>query len=496
MALQVGQIYGGKYRVLRVLGEGFAGAVYEGEIVEIHRRVALETLSNEFEKYPDALRRFQKEAEALGKLETDHVARVFDFVEIANGPRCLVREFLEGITLEQRIREAGRLSADEASRFGYEIAEGLAAAHAEGVVHRGLGPASAFLTRGQAGQDQIKLIAFGLFLPKDDYKVGPSHYAAPEQIKGNVDIDGRTDVYAAGVVLYECLAGQVPFAASSADDLGFQIVMQDPTPLEKIAPDVDLELATIVHKAMARDMRVRYQSAREFGQALSTFRSRRGFGAATKPTKQASPSDVSLSAMSAPDDDDDQDLGDHGTVVMNRKLPFIPANASSRPMLSPPAPPPPQSLPLPPMPAAATNSLNNAPVAQGLPALPPSITGLHPQASATKQQAPPEKLIAMVALGAFGVVFIFGALIMLIFRLAAGPAEEEPSNTPAASASAVSVAPVVAPNPASTAAANVAPPAQEAATGATTTSTPSTKSGRSTSGPKSSGGHRRITNDL
>lgn len=494
MALQVGQIYGGKYRVLRVLGEGFAGAVYEGENIEIGRRVALETLSSELEKYPEALARFQKEAEALGKLDAEHIGKVLDFIEPKAGTRCLVREFLEGMTLEQRLKERGRLRSDEASQLGLAMARGLSAAHEAGVVHRGVGPASAFLTRhGQTGKETLKLIAFGLFLPKDDYQSGPSHYAAPEQIKGNTEVDARTDVYATGVVLYECLTGQVPFPESTPDELGFKIVMQDPTPLEKIAPDVDLELATIVHKAMARDPRSRYQTAKELALALHAFRQRRGFPSDNAHANQASPpqaQQAQVASMSATDDDDDHDLGDHGTVVMNRKLPFIPQNASPRPLAAPP-PPPHAAL-------AAHAAMTNpglAPAPQALPTLPPSITGLHPRPAAPPA-APSPKLVVLVAAGAFGAVFILGALLMLIFRLAHGPLEEDdPQARPASSASAATIAPGSVPSaPEVVPVAPTSEPVTTAAPASTTTS-PSTKGGRSPS-PRTSGGKRRISNDL
>lgn len=503
MALQVGQIYGGKYRVLRVLGEGFAGAVYEGENVEQHRRVALETLSAELGKYPEALTRFQKEAEALRKLDAEHVGKVQGTAELPDGSRFLIREYLEGMTLEQRLRERGRLDADEASRIGLEVAQGLAAAHEVGVSHRGIGPASVFLARTSNAQpEKVKLLAFGLFLPKDDYECGPSHYAAPEQIKGNVEVDGRADVYAAGVVLYESLAGQVPFSTSSADDLVFQIVMRDPTPLEKIAPDVDPELCTIVHKAMARDVRVRYQSARELAQALSSFRARRGLGAAPSPTNPASRNAPSA-AMSAPDDDDDHDLGDHGTVVMNRKLPFIPTNAAARPLPAPPAPPAPHALPVPPPPSMTNQALPSGIVpsapgsqaAPGLPVVPPSITGISPSPAA--RPAPgPEKLAPIVAGAAFGIVFVLGTMIMLIIRMVRGPAEEDPSAMPAASASALSAPTQVAPPQPMPAVSGTAGTDTTTSPATTTTATQKSTPSRTSPGPRTTGGKRRISNDL
>ncbi|MDI1481795.1 serine/threonine-protein kinase [Polyangium sp. y55x31] len=491
MTLQIGQIYGGKFRVLRVLGEGKHGPVYEGENVEIHRRVTVEELTPSLVARPGGLAAFARDARTANGASSPHVDKILDELELSGGARVLVKEPREGVTLRQRMRERGRLDADETSRIGIEVARGLAAVHALSVVHRALEPESILLARGHEPRiELVKILDFGV--AHITAKQPPDHatpYTAPEQIRTTNEIDARADIYALGVILYECLAGQAPFATSAEDELLFSIVMQDPAPLERLAPDVDPELATIVHKAMARDPRVRYQRDQDLAQALATFRARRGLGAvpevALAPHLPRPPSP----SMSAPgDDDDDLMIADHGTVIMDRK-PQFPA----RPAPPNPPPPPGQAQP----PSSVRQPPMSGPAPAGLPVLPSSITGMpgRPQPQAGRA---PQALAPIVGGAAFVIVFVLGALIMLAVRFMQGPAEEAAS--PAASASAApapsAVLPAVTPvEPA---------PTSEAVEGTTRIVTPPQTPAASTRGsgpartsPSTKGtGKRRISDDL
>ncbi|TKD12707.1 serine/threonine protein kinase [Polyangium fumosum] len=489
MALQIGQIYGGRYRVLRVLGEGKHGPVYEGENVEIHRRVTLEELAPSPHARPADLAAFAHDAQAANGAPSLHVDKILEDIEIVGGARVLVKEPREGITLRKRMRERGRLDADETSRIGVEITRGLVAAHAVSVVHRALEPESIFLARGHEPRiEHVKLLDFGAAHIAE--KQPPDHatpYTAPEQIRTTNEIDARADIYALGVILYECLAGQAPFATSAEDELLFSIVMQDPAPLEKLAPDVDPELATIVHKAMARDPRVRYQRDQDLAQALATFRARRGLGAVPEvPFAPHSPRPPSPS-MSAPgDDDDDLMIADHGTVIMDRK-PHFPARPP------PPNPPPPSQRH--PAPMSMGQPPMSSPAPAGLPVLPSSITGLpaRPQPQAAR---PLQALAPIVGGAAFVIVFVLGAIIMLIVRFTQDPTEA--ATPPAASASAAPVPSAVLP------AVTVTPvETSEAVEGSTRVITPPQTPGTNTKGtgpartsPTKGTGKRRISDDL
>ncbi|MDI3287638.1 serine/threonine-protein kinase [Polyangium sp. 15x6] len=494
MALQIGQIYGGKYRVLRLLGEGKHGPVYEGENVEIHRRVtAFELAPSLCARPAAALAAFARDARAANGASSPHVDKILDELEISGGARILVKEPREGVTLRQRMRERGRLDADETSRIGIEIAHGLAAAHALSVVHRALEPESIFLAaRGQEPRiELVKVLDFGVAHITE--KQPPDHatpYTAPEQIRTTNEIDARADIYALGVILYECLAGQAPFATSAEDELLFSIVMQDPAPLERLAPDVDPELATIVHKAMARDPRVRYQRDQDLAQALATFRARRGLGAVPEVALAPHPPRPPSPSMSAPgDDDDDLMIADHGTVIMDRK-PHFPTRQA------PPTPPPPPAQAQAPASASARQPPPSGPAPAGLPVLPPAITGVpgRPQPQAGR---PPKALAPIVGGAAFVIVFVLGALIMLAVRFTQDPAEEAATPAPSASAAPApsAVLPAVTP---------VEPvPTSEAVEGTTRiitppTSAPSTRSpGPARTSPTTKGtGKRRISDDL
>jgi serine/threonine-protein kinase len=401
MDLQFGQIYGGKYRLLRLLGTGGMGAVYEGENVEQRRRVAIKTLHHEFATHCETLKRFEREAEAASRIGSNHITRVMELGQLPDGSRFMVMEFLEGVTLRQRMRERGRLTSEEAVRLVCQILDGLAAAHAAGIVHRDLKPANIFLVRGQPdGLDFVKLLDFGVSKLSDHHHqsmsltstgmvVGTPHYMAPEQAKGSRDVDGRADLYATGVILYECLVGQVPFHAGSFNELIFKIVLQPAPPVETLAPDVDPELATIIAKVLAKEPASRHQSAQELNQALREWLKRhRPAGGATQPREP----------RVLPPLGNDEPLADNGTVIMRRG-----------------------------------DKKASSPVVAQAPAQAPS---------AQQQQY---NLAPLVAAIAFVVVFVLGGAVMLLVRSTRGSSHE------------------TAPSPSSTANAAAAPPTSSAA---------------------------------
>ncbi len=151
MALANGQIYAGRYRVVRKLGDGAMGAVYEAENVLIRRHVAIKVLHPHVAERHDALRRFEREAQAAGRIGSPHIVEVLDMGELEGGARFLVMELLEGITLSQRIHDAGRLSPEEGAAVVLQLLAGLGAAHAADIVHRDLKPANVFLASNTRG---------------------------------------------------------------------------------------------------------------------------------------------------------------------------------------------------------------------------------------------------------------------------------------------------------------------------------------------------------
>jgi len=248
MSLQAGQIIEGKYRIVRLLGEGGMGAVYEGENVRIHRRVAIKVLHSAVASNVDAVQRFEREAQAAGRIGSDHIVEVIDLGNLPDGDRFMVMEYLDGESFSQRIQGRGRLSPAEASGIMIQLLEGLAAAHGAGIFHRDLKPDNVYLLRSKKGQgDFVKILDFGISkfnkLNKDSGMsmtrtgavMGTPYYMSPEQAKGSKDMDHRSDLYSAGVMLYEAITGQVPFNAETFNELIFKIVLETPAPPQQLA---------------------------------------------------------------------------------------------------------------------------------------------------------------------------------------------------------------------------------------------------------------------
>src|SRR5687767_9320376 len=162
MSLSTGDIIDGKYRIIRLLGEGGMGAVYEGENTRIHRRVAIKILHSNVAEQQEAVQRFEREAQAAGRIGSDHIVEVLDLGTLPNGDRYLVMEYLEGDSLSTRIKARGRVTPQELCPVAFQLLEGLAAAHGAGIIHRDLKPDNVYLLKSRSGQDFVKLLDFGI----------------------------------------------------------------------------------------------------------------------------------------------------------------------------------------------------------------------------------------------------------------------------------------------------------------------------------------------
>jgi serine/threonine-protein kinase len=322
MHVEIGQLLDNKYRIVRLLGEGGMGAVYEGENIRIRHRVAIKVLHPTVASDSAARERFEREAQAAGHIGSEHIVEVFDLGELANGARYMVMEFLAGETLSQRVQTLGRLTPHAVAPLMLQLLDGLAAAHLAGIIHRDLKPDNVFLQRTKHGTDFVKIVDFGvskfnqlanaqMSMTRTGAVVGTPYYMSPEQVKGGKNIDHRSDLYSAGVVLFESVTGQLPFIADSFNELMFKIALEAPLDPEVACPGLDPWFATLLRKATARDANDRYQTAAEFAHAIAEWMqaanvaslpSRRGTGIAfpvTTPPQGAQVNATTPSGVSA-----------------------------------------------------------------------------------------------------------------------------------------------------------------------------------------------------
>jgi tRNA A-37 threonylcarbamoyl transferase component Bud32 len=282
MSLKIGDRIEGKYEIKRLLGEGGMGAVYEGENTLIHRRVAIKVLHSGVAALEEAVKRFENEAQAAGRIGSDHIVEVLDLGRLDSGDRYMVMEFLKGESLSARIAARGRLSPAEICNIGLQLLEGLSAAHEAGIIHRDLKPDNIFLIAKAKGRtDFVKILDFGIskfnVLGKDfsmtrtGSVMGTPYYMAPEQARGAKNLDARLDVYAAGVILYEAATGRVPFDGETFNELLIKIVTEESPAVRSLVPELDVGLAEIIDRARQKNPDQRFASAREFRDALARW---------------------------------------------------------------------------------------------------------------------------------------------------------------------------------------------------------------------------------
>ena len=284
-SLPPGTLLSGKFRIERQLGAGAMGAVYAIHHELTRHRRALKLLHPEVRMSPDLVRRFLNEASAAGRAGNPHLVETFDAGTLDSGEPYVVMELLEGESLGALIERERQLSVALCAELLAQAAEGVDAAHAAGIIHRDLKPENLFVTE-RDGRPFIKILDFGVSKFKTASGVsarstragdvcGSPAYMSPEQLQGRLDIDARSDVFALGVVLYECLSGRMPFVADTFEALAVRIVTCDCAPIEELRPDMPPALTQVVQRALRPHRNERYHSARAMAEALAPLRAQR-----------------------------------------------------------------------------------------------------------------------------------------------------------------------------------------------------------------------------
>ncbi|WP_437851845.1 serine/threonine-protein kinase [Sorangium sp. So ce363] len=284
-----GDVLAGKYRIERVLGAGGMGVVFAGWDVVLERRVAVKLLLPEAAALPDAGARFLREARAAAALDGQHIARVLDMGTLGTGAAYMVLEYLTGDDLGQVLQTRGILPLADAADYVLQACEAIAEAHARGIIHRDLKPKNLFLTRRPDGTPLLKVLDFGLSkftatgdsvkeasLTATGLIMGSIHYMSPEQIRSLKYADVRTDIWALGVILYRMLTGRHPFEGDSITAVTAAIIMDAPTSVLALRPDLPPAVGELVGRCLAKDPGARVQSVAEIGRVLAPFGTQRG----------------------------------------------------------------------------------------------------------------------------------------------------------------------------------------------------------------------------
>jgi eukaryotic-like serine/threonine-protein kinase len=276
-----GEIFAGKYRVERILGEGGCGLVFAAQNLELNERVAVKLLKSASSDDSTHHERFFREARAAQKIRGDGIARVFVVDQLEDGDLFMVMEYLEGRDLRQEVLEDGKLGIADAVDCILQTCDVLGRAHAMGIIHRDIKSANLFSVRHADGRRHIKVLDFGIARSLDPVDVsltqspqmmGSPLYMAPEQIVDGRTVDERTDIWGLGSTLFELLAGTTPFSAATLLQILMRVQQQPPHDLRALRPEVPEGLREIVLRCLEKDREKRFPDVGSLAAALGRFR--------------------------------------------------------------------------------------------------------------------------------------------------------------------------------------------------------------------------------
>jgi eukaryotic-like serine/threonine-protein kinase len=388
-AFEVGRIIDGRYRVVRLIGQGGNGLVHEVEHLLTGRRFALKSLLEE-----SAVARLEQEARAAGLIRNRHVVMITDMGQSKDIGPYLVMELLEGQSLRALLEETGQLPLELTVNIGLQVCECLEEAHQAGLVHRDLKPDNIYLCPAYGGQYDIKVLDFGVVkiagggpipnssLTRTGSTVGTPFYMSLEQLRNSSNVDARSDVYALSVVLYESLSGSKPFQAETIGDLVYALCSGPPSSLDRVRPDLPKAIADVIMRGLSSNRDDRPASMHDLATILAPhgdpayglwLRATQGSKSMTVPRM---PEDVTQSDAKSPEPPAAE-----------------PPSPPSEGVPSPPVAPPKAASPVPSKDDSPTTP--PPPLAPPRPGSPPArpalTTPLPPPTAAVKPTAPPPR---------------------------------------------------------------------------------------------------------
>jgi serine/threonine-protein kinase len=271
-----GKVLDRKYRLVRLIGEGGMGSVYEAEHTRLHRRAAVKVLHTEHSDSVEAVDRFLREAMAASAIGHPNIVEVYDVGQEDDGTTFIVMELLEGRDLGTLLTMEDTLQPARVVALVLQMLSALHEAHRLGIVHRDMKPDNVFVSVDPRLREEVRLLDFGVAkiqghlegteamrMTRTGVTLGTPYYIAPEQARGRRDVDARIDLWAVGVMMYEMLAGVLPFEGEGYNEIISNVLLEDHLPLRRAAPGVPRRLAEVVERALVKDRDVRYQTAGE-----------------------------------------------------------------------------------------------------------------------------------------------------------------------------------------------------------------------------------------
>jgi len=265
----IGTVVGGRYEIVRLIGKGGMGAIYEVRNTRLGRQFALKTLTGDAAANPEVLQRFRREADVIAKIKHPNIVEVIDWESLADGSPAMVMEYLHGEDLGERIN-AGQLRWPQLARVADQVLAALSVAHANGIVHRDLKPQNIFLAQDDSADERVKLLDFGVSKVRDSKSLvttdarllGTPAYMSPEQSEGRADDVGtHSDVWAMGAILYEMATGEVPFDADNLPAILYKICHSKAAPITKQRADAPDAFVQLVDETLERDISKRISDA-------------------------------------------------------------------------------------------------------------------------------------------------------------------------------------------------------------------------------------------